>query len=109
MFKCWKYLRAYAKHFNLLRHTTFNCRVDNVQREDEEQAWKVTAGGEVRRYSHVIIANGHHWSPKFPDVPGTFNGDTMHSAFYRTPDIFSASACSSSAREIVAAISPSRP
>ena len=33
-----------------------------------------------------MVANGHHWDPKWPDFPGEFAGDTMHSHDYRTSD-----------------------
>jgi dimethylaniline monooxygenase (N-oxide forming) len=38
--------------------------------------------------AHVIIANGHHSTPKLPSVPGTFAGETMHSHAYRSAEIF---------------------
>jgi hypothetical protein len=35
----------------------------------------------------VVICNGHNWHPKLPEYPGTFAGETMHSAEYKTPDV----------------------
>jgi cation diffusion facilitator CzcD-associated flavoprotein CzcO len=46
---------------------------------------------EVRHYEHVIVANGHHWDPRWPEpsFPGaeTFPGTQMHAHYYRTPDV----------------------
>ena len=46
---------------------------------------------EARSYSHVIVANGHHWDPRWPEpsYPGaeTFPGEQMHAHYYRTPDL----------------------
>lgn len=39
---------------------------------------------ETRGFSHVVIANGHLWDPKYPDFPGAFDGEITHSHHYRT-------------------------
>jgi hypothetical protein len=47
---------------------------------------------EVRHYEHVIVANGHHWDPRWPEpsFPGseTFPGRQIHAHYYKTPEIF---------------------
>src|SRR5262249_58345634 len=45
-------------------------------------AWQIELdGGEQRRYGALIVANGHHWNPQWPDppFPGSFSGTAMHS------------------------------
>jgi dimethylaniline monooxygenase (N-oxide forming) len=46
---------------------------------------------ETRHYEHVLVANGHHWDPRWPEpsFPGseTFPGTQMHAHHYRTPDV----------------------
>ncbi len=46
---------------------------------------------EVRRYRHVIVANGHHWDPRWPEpsYPGaeTFPGVQLHAHYYKAPDL----------------------
>ena len=32
-----------------------------------------------------MVANGHHWDPRFPDFPGHFDGTTLHSHHYVDP------------------------
>ncbi len=82
------YLRDYARHFNLYEHITFNTSVTQVTRDDDG-CWLIALdNGETRRYRGLIIANGHHWDPKYPQFEGEFNGESLHSADYKTPDIF---------------------
>jgi len=44
----------------------------------------------TRRYEHVIVANGHHWDPRWPEPSflgaETFPGEQMHAHYYRTPE-----------------------
>ena len=50
--------------------------------------WRVTlTGGETREYGGLVIANGHNWDPKLPAYPGNFDGLSLHSARYKTPDV----------------------
>jgi dimethylaniline monooxygenase (N-oxide forming) len=47
---------------------------------------------ETRHYDHVLVANGHHWDPRWPEpsFPGSehFPGDQLHAHYYRTPEVF---------------------
>src|SRR4029079_15649273 len=40
-----------------------------------------------RPYPAVMIANGHHWDPRWPEPPfpgsDTFEGEQMHSHYYK--------------------------
>ena len=46
---------------------------------------------ETRSYGAVMIANGHHWDPRWPEppFPGSeeFEGEQMHAHYYREPDV----------------------
>ncbi len=82
----WEYFKAYAQHFELYPHIQFNTEITRL--EKGEQGWQAhLSNGEKRTYSAVIIANGHNWDPKFPEYPGTFDGEVLHSAQYKTPDV----------------------
>jgi hypothetical protein len=35
-----------------------------------------------------MVANGHHWDPKWPDFPGEFYGEVVHAHHYKTPEGF---------------------
>lgn len=83
------YLRSYAEHFGVAGRVEYETPVERVEPVEGGRAWEVATGrGETRRYAAVVVANGHNWSPKVPAYPGTFTGETMHSAAYRTPHVF---------------------
>ena len=46
---------------------------------------------ETNRYRAVLVANGHHWNPRWPEppFPGSeeFTGEQMHVHHYREPDV----------------------
>jgi cation diffusion facilitator CzcD-associated flavoprotein CzcO len=85
------YLRAYADEFGVTPRIRYRTQVERIEPERAgaaDTAWMVTAAGTTTRYDAVVVANGHNWSPKTPAYAGTFTGETMHSAHYRTPDVF---------------------
>ncbi|MBI3569224.1 MAG: NAD(P)-binding domain-containing protein [Gemmatimonadetes bacterium] len=85
------YLRSYAERFGVRERIRFNSPVERIVPEREGAAdtkWLVTSSGATTAYDAVVIANGHNWSPKTPAYPGTFTGEVMHSAHYRTADVF---------------------
>ena len=47
----------------------------------------MTANSEKRRYDAIVVGNGHHWDPRWPEPPfaGDFAGLEMHSHDYREP------------------------
>jgi NADPH-dependent 2,4-dienoyl-CoA reductase/sulfur reductase-like enzyme len=90
-----EYLRRYADHFDLRRRIRFCTevvRVEPVDPSDPATAWDVTARGPdgvttTDRVDVVVVANGHNWRPKVPDVPGDFAGEVMHSAQYKSAEV----------------------
>lgn len=83
-----EYLRSYAHHFGVYPHIEFNRSVEWIDRQDGSPLWTVTlTGGERRCYAGVVVANGHNWKPRIPCYPGHFDGVTLHSAEYKTPDV----------------------
>lgn len=82
-----EYIRNYAGYFGIEEHIQFNTSVDWMERTDDG-LWDVTLStGQTRRYRGVILANGHLWDMNFPDFPGTFDGEILHSKQYKTPEI----------------------
>ena len=85
-----EYLERYAAHFDLARRIAFRHEVRRVAPVGDG-SWEVTVldlindREETRRYRAVLVANGHHWDPSLPDIPGSFSGTTMHSSAYRSP------------------------
>lgn len=76
------YFQGYVEHFGLRPLIRFNTRVVHCEREPDGH-WAVTvdnAGNrQTERYTALIVANGHHWDPRLPDYPGTFDGYQVHS------------------------------
>jgi len=82
----WQYMRAYAREFKLYEAIEFGREIRRIEPVGDH--WLVTLDGdERRRYRGVVIANGHNWDPSWPEIPGHFDGDVLHSAEYKTPDV----------------------
>ncbi|WP_197531707.1 flavin-containing monooxygenase [Posidoniimonas corsicana] len=80
------YLQDYCRRFGLDEHIRYNSGVRSVERH-ADHGWRVTTeSGETRCYSHLVIANGHNWDPRLPQLPGEFHGTVLHSSDYKTPD-----------------------
>ncbi|WP_026453725.1 flavin-containing monooxygenase [Saccharomonospora iraqiensis] len=80
-----RYFRDYVDHFGLRETITFNTSVEHAARRPGG-GWEVTLDtGESRHYDALVVANGHHWNPRWPDHPGTFDGTLLHSHSYRSP------------------------
>lgn len=85
--QCLDYLRAYARAFDLGPHIRCGTNVERIEPLGGPGAgWEVrSAGGPPRTYAGVVIASGHNHVPRWPDVPGTFTGDLLHAADYKSP------------------------
>jgi dimethylaniline monooxygenase (N-oxide forming) len=88
------YFDEYADHFGLKEKIRFRTEVKSVEPVDGE--WEVTVEGpdgerETNRYQAVVVANGHHWDPRWPEpaFPGSeeFSGEQVHVHHYREPDV----------------------
>lgn len=83
----WEYLRSYARHFGLYEHIELNTPIERI--EPLNDTWLVKLkDGRQRKYRGVVIANGHNWDPKWPEYPGKFDGQVLHSAQYKVPEVF---------------------
>jgi len=77
------YFESYAKHFHVFEHIRFNHTVNSVTRT-EDGRWAVEytdEAGEAHTdvFDQLMVANGHHWNPKYPEYPGEFTGTFIHS------------------------------
>ncbi len=84
--QAYDYLRAYAQQFGLYKHISFGQTVDSV--EHTGSRWRVMIANEdqPRHYDGVVVANGHHWDPKYPNYPGSFDGEIIHSHDLKTTE-----------------------
>jgi cation diffusion facilitator CzcD-associated flavoprotein CzcO len=81
------YFDAYVDHFGLRERITFQTTVTHAERAGG--GWRVTLDtGETREYGALLVANGHHWDPLRPELPGAddFAGVQLHSHDYKGDD-----------------------
>ncbi|NKY44849.1 flavin-containing monooxygenase [Nocardia cerradoensis] len=87
-----QYLDEYCAAFDLYRSIEFGNGVEHARRLPGG-GWELrTQRNEVRHFDFLVVANGHHWDPRYPEFPGEFTGRTMHAHHYidpRTPMDFS--------------------
>jgi hypothetical protein len=81
-----QYFNDYVDHFGLRDRITFSTAVERTHRS-ADGTWDITLStGETRRYDALVVANGHHWDPRWPEpaFPGsdTFAGRQMHAHEY---------------------------
>ncbi len=88
-----KYFDDFAERFRLKERITFNTEV--ISAAPVDGGWEVTVDGAGGRrtetYRAVVVANGHHWQPRWPEPPfpgaEEFEGEQMHVHHYREPDV----------------------
>lgn len=79
------YLDSYADTFGLRERIEFENGVVHAERR-AGGGWDITdQRGDTRAFDALVVANGHHWNPRYPDFPGTFDGTVIHSHYYIDP------------------------
>jgi cation diffusion facilitator CzcD-associated flavoprotein CzcO len=79
-----RYFDDYVEHFGFRQKIVFETGVKHAGR-GEDGVWSVLLDtGERRRYDVLLVANGHHWDPRWPEprFPGGFDGTQIHSHHY---------------------------
>lgn len=89
------YFQAFAKHFDLYRHYSFNTEVLKVEPLGKSGDgwlvhWRENGKEKQAKFAGVLIANGTLSEPNMPDFPGNFSGELIHSSQYRSPHQFDA-------------------
>jgi dimethylaniline monooxygenase (N-oxide forming) len=84
------YFDAYVDHFGFRDRITFETGVERAALAGDG-TWEVLLeGGERRRYDALMVANGHHWDPRWPEPAfpgaGEFAGLQLHSHEYTGED-----------------------
>lgn len=90
-----QYLNDYVEHFGLKKYIRLNTRVlASEPREDGSWVVRVQEGGkdgvEELNFDAVLVCTGHLSTPAIPEFKGRdiFQGQFMHSHFYRRPGPF---------------------
>jgi dimethylaniline monooxygenase (N-oxide forming) len=86
------YFETYVDHFGFRDRILFETRVEQVTRRPGGIYDVRTDDGVTHAYDVVLVANGHHWNPRWPEpaFPGsdTFTGTQMHAHSYVDNSIF---------------------
>lgn len=79
------YFNDYVDQFDLRRLITFDTGVERAEPQDGGGWTLRLSTGETRRYGYLVVATGHHNTPRWPEpaFPGQFEGLQMHSHDYR--------------------------
>ncbi|MEA2275881.1 MAG: hypothetical protein QOI62_697 [Solirubrobacteraceae bacterium] len=86
------YFDAYVDHFGFRERIRFDTRVQRARR-GADGVWELTLDdGSVARFDALLVANGHHWDPRWPEpmLPGhdSFAGEQLHAHAYVDNDLF---------------------
>ena len=80
------YFNSYVEKFDLKQHIRFNTKV--VKAIPLENKWKLFFEDSSEDFDYLIVANGHHWSPRIPTFEGEFSGELMHSHQFKNNEYF---------------------
>ncbi|WP_051637449.1 flavin-containing monooxygenase [Rhodococcus sp. UNC363MFTsu5.1] len=81
------YFESYVDRFRLAESIRFRTEVRHARRL-EGGGWELELSDGGRRHCDaLIVANGHHWDPRWPEpaFPGEFAGRQIHSHEYIDP------------------------
>lgn len=81
------YFRGFAERFGLTEHYRFGTEVTGVEQQ-EDGSWLVHSTGpdgttDTQAHAGVVLANGTLSEPNIPELPGTFDGELIHTAQYK--------------------------
>lgn len=76
------YFQGYASHFGLEPFIEFGTSVVHAAYVSPNE-WQVTIeskeGKRTEQFTDLVVCNGHHWNPRMPQYPGSFDGKFLHS------------------------------
>jgi dimethylaniline monooxygenase (N-oxide forming) len=82
-----EYFDSYVDHFGFRDRIRFETGVEHVSRRPDGTFEVRVSDGETHEYRAVLVANGHHWDPRWPEPPfpgsDTFEGEQIHSHDYK--------------------------
>src|SRR5262245_24625278 len=79
-----RYFDAYVDHFGFRSNIRFETGVTRATRRSDG-LWEIhTDRDGIHVYDALLVANGHHWDPRWPEppFPGSFDGEVLHSHYY---------------------------
>ena len=87
------YFNAYADNFDIRKLIKFNTEVTNCKKIDGDRwevEWNTLGSDEINigKYDALVVCNGHHHKPRYPDYPGEFTGELIHSHKFKSAKPF---------------------
>jgi|688.fasta_scaffold159647_2 cation diffusion facilitator CzcD-associated flavoprotein CzcO len=84
------YFESYAVHFGVMPRIKFDHNVNHVTRQHDGK-WLVeyTDNSGVKKsevFEYLMVSNGHHNVPKYPEYPGNYSGKFLHSHDFKGVD-----------------------
>ena len=80
------YFKGYADHFGVTPLVQFRTLVKACVQEQDGR-WRVTSERDgiehIATFDALVVCNGHHWKPRWPEYPGTFTGEYLHSHTFK--------------------------
>ena len=80
------YFNNYVNKFDLKKHIKFETKIEKAIPINDK--WKLFFENITEDFDYLIIANGHHWSPRIPSFEGSFEGELMHSHQFKNNEYF---------------------
>jgi hypothetical protein len=82
-----RYFQNFVDHFGLAPFIDFGRTVKHVQPRADGTYAVLTDDDNQTVFDAVIVANGHHWDPRYPTprLPGSFGGIELHAHDYVDP------------------------
>lgn len=88
-----KYFNNYADHFDIKKNIKFGTEVVKCKQSDNDK-WTVewchieSNKKEISNFDALVVCNGHHHEPRYPDYPGEFTGEYLHSHDFKSAKPF---------------------
>ena len=84
------YFEDYARKFGVLNRVKFDHTVDHVSR-NSNGTWLVkftdqNGNKQSQNFDVLMVSNGHHNVPKYPEYPGSYTGKFLHSHDFKGVD-----------------------
>ena len=87
------YFNGYADHFDIKKLIKFGTEVvscNQIENSSWEVEWKNITSNEVtiEIFDALVVCNGHHHKPRYPEYPGEFSGELIHSHDFKSSEPF---------------------
>jgi hypothetical protein len=87
------YYQNYSDHFGVTPKIKFETTVVKIDKTNDGK-WKVQTADKNGNLSDeifevLIVSNGHHWNPRYPNYEGKFEGEFVHSHYFKNNKPFS--------------------